>query len=463
MKKSFLVAVSMLFLIPQVVFAQAGLAVIADETTVTFPDKVDFHLELDTDFPVDDVKLLYRVESHSCQNGYARQKVDFEVNDTVTANWEWELKRSGTLPPGTQIRWQWVVTDSAGKTYQTELQNLMVQDQRYSWDTFSADGITIQWYVGANRFGKDMHQIATNSIDRLTNQMGLIAEDGIYITIYPDSNGVRDVLFAATEWVGGVAFPSYNATIMGISPDENEWANQVIPHELTHLLIGTMMFNCYGISAPTWLDEGLAEYGENAIDTAYRSEVTSALEDDTLPNLVSLEDGFSAFGSDARLSYKQSGVVVHYLISTYGQDKITELLLTMKSGQDTDDALMAVYGFDTNGLDKEWRASLGFAFDIPESNTETSATVIPTLSLSNPLDGAIVESTATSGATATLEVIATPAPDLLTEDAVDIEALEKTVESGNFSSWLIKGGTLLFALFLVILMVYIIIVRKGKS
>ena len=367
--------------------AQSGIRIIRDEAIVSYPDTIDFHLELDADFAAEDAKLLYRVESRSCQSGYAHQKVDFDINGTLIANWEWELKRSGTLPPGTVLHWQWEITDSTGTIHQTELQELVIQDERNTWKIFENDGVIVQWYVGSDDFGREIHKIAADSIARLTSEMGLIAEDDIHITVYPDSNEVRDVLFAATEWVGGVAFPAYNGTIIGVAPDEAEWAEQVIPHELTHLLVGTMMFNCYGISSPTWLEEGLAEYGENAIDTTYRDEVKSALEADTLPRLSSLERGFSAYGTDARLSYKQSGVIVEYLISTYGQEKITELLLTMKTGETINDALEKVYGFDTNKLDREWRASLGYESEVEEDNSQnpiSEATVVPTLSLGVP-------------------------------------------------------------------------------
>ena len=449
-----------LLLFPQVALAQSGFQVLSDEVSIAYPNTVDFHVEIKADFAIQDVKLLYRIDSHSCQNGYAHQKVDFETNDTLVADWQWELKRSGTLPPGTILHWQWEITDTAGNTHQTELQELTIQDERNQWESYESNGVTVQWYVGDKRFGKDIHTIATNSIARLTTQMGLIADDNIHITVYPGANEVRDVLFAATEWVGGVAFPAYNATIIGVAPEENDWAQQVIPHELTHLLVGTMMFNCYGISAPTWLDEGLSEYGENAIDAAYRKEVTDALEAETLPKLSSLERGFSAYGTDARLSYNQSGVIVEYLISTYGQEQITELLLTMKAGETADDALLKVYGFDTNGLDREWRASLGYATNAEDSGSESQnpaeATAIPTLALSIPSNSSTATATSSENAIAT-----TPTP--VAEENIPTAPSQPSEQNHQQTLTIILVAAIIIFLLLIVSVIIIIVFLKRRK
>ncbi|MEZ4643862.1 MAG: hypothetical protein R3E31_14210 [Chloroflexota bacterium] len=31
----------------------------------------------------------------------------FDADTAVSLDWEWELKRSGALPPGVQVWWQW--------------------------------------------------------------------------------------------------------------------------------------------------------------------------------------------------------------------------------------------------------------------------------------------------------------------------------------------------------------------
>jgi len=62
------------------------------------------------------------------------------------------------------------------------------------------------------------------------------------------------------------------------------------------------------------------------------------------------------------------------MIKTYSRDKMTSLLLDLKNGQTIDQALQAVYGFDTNGLENAWRKSIGTKL----LNGSSQPTPIPT-------------------------------------------------------------------------------------
>jgi len=83
--------------------------------------------------------------------------------------------------------------------------------------------------------------------------------------------------------------------------------------------------------------------------------MNAALDQQTLFSVASLASPFSAFANLSYLSYAQSYHIVKYLIDQYGQDKMLQLLNTFASGATTDDALLAVYGFDTEGLNKDWQ------------------------------------------------------------------------------------------------------------
>jgi hypothetical protein len=69
----------------------------------------------------------------------------------------------------------------------------------------------------------------------------------------------------------------------------------------------------------------------------------------------SLASPFSALPELATQSYAQSFSVVEFLISQYGQGKMFTLLNTFRQGSGWDAALVKVYGFDMDGLDKLWR------------------------------------------------------------------------------------------------------------
>jgi hypothetical protein len=124
-------------------------------------------------------------------------------------------------------------------------------------------------------------------------------------------------------------------------------------------------------------------YGEGGLDSYQQTLLTQAITDDTLPSLRSLTGGFSEESDRANLSYAAAYSVTNYLITTYGQAKMTALLGELRDGATADEALKAIYGFDMDGLDDAWRASIGAA---PRSGTSKATpvptpTVVPTIAL----------------------------------------------------------------------------------
>jgi hypothetical protein len=208
---------------------------------------------------------------------------------------------------------------------------------------------------------------------------------------------LRDAVVYTQEWTGGLAFPSYDTILLGVNRQSLEWGKGAITHELCHMVVHQVTFNCVA-DIPTWLDEGLATYIER---DPQHEEFDEALAADTLFSLQTLASGFPTDSRRANLAYQQSHQVVRYLIETYGGDKMSALLEVFQEGTTVDRALEQVYGLDVAGLDNEWRASLGLA------PREIAATPTPTLMITLVPFGA---GTATPTATATQTSTPTPFP-----------------------------------------------------
>lgn len=382
-------------------FLQTSPQVNDNSLEINFPEEVIFHIDVSHSASIQRITLIYGTNGRTCQTSTARQNLDFEPGSQVTASWNWEFKRSGTLPPGVEIWWEWEIEDDAGNIFTIPQQTATVQDQRKNWKIVDKNNVYVQWYTGDDAFGQAMHAIALDSLDRLETQMGIRPVDKIFLTVYPTAEETRDAVYYSPEWMGGRAFPEYNATLIGVAPGQLDWAAQIIPHELTHLVVGALTFNCKAVYLPTWLDEGLAEVVEGSVGEMARNAVLKALEDDTLPRLSSLEHGFSAFAGDANLSYWQSNFVVQYMLDEYGPEKMAEFLATMQAGEKIESALTLVYGLSTDSLDRDWRASWGFDFLFQESTPESkpTPTLVPTLSLINPVFPTATETPLTATAT----------------------------------------------------------------
>jgi hypothetical protein len=105
-----------------------------------------------------------------------------------------------------------------------------------------------------------------------------------------------------------------------------------------------------------------------------------AIKNDALLSVRSLSAGFSEVPSKAYLSYSQSYSIVNFLIEKYGQEKITELLIALRDAKPIDDALLEVYGFDTDGLEDAWRQFIGAAPRVisAQPTSQPTPTLIPT-------------------------------------------------------------------------------------
>ena len=80
---------------------------------------------------------------------------------------------------------------------------------------------------------------------------------------------MRDAVLYEPGWTGGLAYADHNIVIIGISPDQMDWGKRTQAHEFTHVLVGQLTFSCLS-DIPTWLQEGLAVYGEGGPDEPSR-------------------------------------------------------------------------------------------------------------------------------------------------------------------------------------------------
>jgi hypothetical protein len=197
--------------------------------------------------------------------------------------------------------------------------------------------------------------------------VGISSEKPVDIYIYANTNDLKDAILYEPSWVGGQAFPETNIIIIGVSTDQLDWGKSTEAHELTHVLVGHLTFSCLGF-IPTWLNEGLAMYGEGGPAATEMTQFEQAKTANQLLTLSSLAGAFSDEANRANVSYTEAYSVVNYLIQTYGREKMTALLLALRNGNTIDEALQLSYGFDTNGLEDAWRGSIGAAPRVGTSN-----------------------------------------------------------------------------------------------
>jgi hypothetical protein len=361
-KKSVFIGLIILLLgllIPSGLAVGNSLSIIDSSVIVNFPASITFNITAASDVNITDIRLHYTVDRMAHAVIVSEIPVQFSPATQVTAQWIWDMRMSGGMPPGSSIDYWWTVSDANGQELVTAPAGIDIEDNRYDWHHISRDSVTLYWYEGDDAFASELMDAVYTALSRLDENTGALLEDPVSLYIYASSSDLQGSMIYPQEWTGGVAFTEYGVIAIGISTGSYylEWGKRAIAHELTHLVVHQVTFNPYN-TLPTWLDEGLAMSSEGELEAQFVNVLNDAKENDVLISVRSLCSPFSADSYQALLSYAESHEVVAYLIDEFGRDNMLELLNTFANGSGYDEALIKVYGFDMDGLNAAWRASL---------------------------------------------------------------------------------------------------------
>jgi hypothetical protein len=344
-----------------------------DQAVLDFPNTITFHVKIDSPNKITSIVLEYGDQEETCGQVNAKAYPQFSPGKSVTVDWTWDMHQSGSLPPGTQIWWRWRTTDETGNETVSSQKTVQWLDSVHPWQTLTKGDIRLHWYKNDQSFAQDLLDTAYNGLARVENDAGLTTDQPVDLYIYADNNDMKDAILYEPSWTGGEAFPEHNIVILGISPSDLSWGRRAEVHELTHVLVGHLTFSCLG-DVPTWLNEGLAVYSEGELDPGARQQLDDSIRNNSLLTIRSLSGRFSEITNKANLSYSESYSIVKFLIDSYNRDKVKALLIALRDGSTVDEALTKVYGFNIEGLEDAWRASLGAKARTIEANP----TILPT-------------------------------------------------------------------------------------
>jgi len=368
---------------PRTVHGQGGFELQTNEVQATFPEEIVFSLEALVPGPIASVELRYGVERVACSETVSRvmPELDEEAQQPgqILVQWTWELRRSGSVPPQARIWWQWHLATEDGESWTSPMAWFTVEDDRYTWKSEMQGDITVYWYHGSREFGRAMLQVAVEAQARLTADPGAGLEQPVHIFFYADPEALKGAMLFAQDWTGGVAFPDYYTILIAAGPENQEWGASTVAHELMHLVVRQLSFNC-AAGLPRWLDEGLAVWAEGGMDEYQQELLEQAIAEDSLLSLRAINSSFSAHAQRASLAYAQGYSVVNFLLERYGRERMLELLAVFRQGATYDGALQQVYGLDLDGVENLWRAEIGAA-PRPTSAAPASPSPVPTRAL----------------------------------------------------------------------------------
>lgn len=335
--------------------AQSPLSVLDSGASYRFSQELVFWIQAEAETPVQDVILFYGIEGARLVR---RIYPEFTPGDSLDIEHR-ETIESGQFAPGTRLRYWWRLRLANGAVVDTPQQVLDYTDDARAWQTLSDGRVDLHWYGGRAAQAQTLLQRATEALTRLEDELDLVSDRRIQVFVYANERDMLPALatrsddFDARVTTLGVVVAEHTLVLLGNHPD----VERTLAHELSHIVVGLATDNPYA-GLPRWLDEGLAMVAEGELRTGNARALERAIRNDALLSVRSMSS-YSGRVEEVDLFYGASHSVVTYLLDTYGQPKMGQLLRVFAQGALQDVALRQVYGFGLDELDARWRASLG--------------------------------------------------------------------------------------------------------
>jgi hypothetical protein len=205
-----------LLLIPiQNVTAAPYVDVQNDQVTFAFPETATFSATLKSSTEITSVVLEYGTEQQTCGEVIAKAFPQFTPSNTVDAEWVWDVRQSGSLPPGAAIWWRWHYTDSSGAEFVSEKQTAIWLDDTHDWQAVSSGNLTIHYYGNDAEFAQTMLDAGLEGLRRNKDQAGLVNDEPMNVYVYPSYTDMQEAVLYEPSWTGGQAYSDFNIVIMG--------------------------------------------------------------------------------------------------------------------------------------------------------------------------------------------------------------------------------------------------------
>lgn len=326
-----------------------------------FPDGLTFRASVSsTEEEIVSAKLHYSTRQYIGTESSTRFEVEIEPGMQVDLEYLSDTSESGAVP-STPINFYWEVTDAAGNKAQSEEMFVEYDDNRFDWEKLENNNIRIWWHDKPSSFGKDVMGIAERAIRDQRQLFGAELETPVMIIVYNNLDEFNSWHSVPRDWVGGEAYAGFGITtqIVTSRTASRAWLNDVVPHEISHLYFAQVTYNG-SAPTPSWLNEGVAQYNEfNDHGWGINRSESAARNGELLPLSV-LEDGFGSFNEDRiYLSYAEALSAIVYMVETYGEEGMADLLAAYKSGQATDKAFLAAFGVSMGQFESDWSVWLG--------------------------------------------------------------------------------------------------------
>ncbi len=324
--------------------ANGGIKVVEEHREVQFPDDLSFTLTVEGGQDIVEVQLLFRtVGSDVWSYSYA----DFDPGRRITTTLDVRVGGPIFIPPATDLEYYYVIREAQGKVHQTGVQRVEYSDNRFQWERTRIGPLELLHHGISRSRVEAVSKRVEEALERVTSLLALEDARPMKGVIYNSNAEGRPAFpyqsdtISEAQVFGGFAFPEDSIFVgVGFTP-------RIIIHEATHVL-WRQALGPNALVAPAWLNEGFASYMEpDSVPYSGRSLSSRGLSLRSMTRISGTPGSISTF-------YRKSESAVAYLIEEFGEDSFQQFVEKLAERNSTDEALLRVYGFDTEGLEERW-------------------------------------------------------------------------------------------------------------
>lgn len=185
----------------------------------------------------------------------------------------------------------------------------------------------------APELARDVLRTLENDFNDIQSLLDFTPPESIGVILYTNQE-FADIT-RAPSWVGALNDGRIRIPVQGLTEVTPELAS-VLRHELTHSFVGQKTHG----RAPTWVQEGVAQYIEGRRSAANASGLLAIAGQGSPPRLEMLEGSWMGLSSDsASLAYAWSLAAVESIVAQGGMSDVSRLLDAIAADPSTEAAL----------------------------------------------------------------------------------------------------------------------------
>ncbi|MGD0964074.1 MAG: tetratricopeptide repeat protein [Candidatus Acidiferrales bacterium] len=206
----------------------------------------------------------------------------------------------------------------------------------------------LKYYGGAApQLASSILRALEDDFQEIESQLDYTPPEQIGVILYTGQD-FADIT-RAPSWVGALNDGRIRIPVQGLNGINLELA-RVLKHELTHSFVGQKSHG----RAPTWLQEGVAQWMEGRRSGSASNALLDVAAQNQMPSLGSLEGSWlSLSGNSAALAYAWSLAVIESIVQSGGITDVSRLLDRIATSPSTEAALRETLHCDYADLQQQ--------------------------------------------------------------------------------------------------------------